>query len=229
MYGKGGLLDQFKTQDMPRVAISVDMLDTGVDVREVVNLVFAKPVYSYVKFWQMIGRGTRVLEVDPALRKPWCPEKDKFLIIDCWANFDYFKMEPRGREPDSQMPMPVRLFRARVDQLETALHLGMTDVVARVVADLRAALSGLPENNVVVLERQPELARVASDRFWERLDDTAFQFLRQTIAPIMRAKSDGDVKALRFETDLVELGTAQLRQNHDAIEALQASITEAGL
>ena len=46
VYGKGGLLDQFKTQDMPRVAISVDMLDTGVDVREVVNLVFAKPVYS---------------------------------------------------------------------------------------------------------------------------------------------------------------------------------------
>jgi type I restriction enzyme R subunit len=70
-YGKGGLLDQFKTRDMPRVAISVDMLDTGVDVLEVVNLVFAKPVYSYVKFWQMIGRGTRVLQADPSLRKPW--------------------------------------------------------------------------------------------------------------------------------------------------------------
>jgi type I restriction enzyme R subunit len=51
VYGKGGLLDQFKHQDFPRVAISVDMLDTGVDVPEVVNLVFAKPVYSYVKFW----------------------------------------------------------------------------------------------------------------------------------------------------------------------------------
>lgn len=89
VYGKGRLLDQFKTQDMPRVAISVDMLDTGVDIREVVNLVFAKPVYSYVKFWQMIGRGTRVLEEDGALRKPWCPEKDTFLIIDCWGNFDY--------------------------------------------------------------------------------------------------------------------------------------------
>jgi type I restriction enzyme R subunit len=64
VHGKGGLLEQFKTQDLPRVAISVDMLDTGVDVREVVNLVFAKPVYSFVKFWQMIGRGTRVLEED---------------------------------------------------------------------------------------------------------------------------------------------------------------------
>jgi type I restriction enzyme R subunit len=51
VYGKGGLLDQFTHNDMPRVAISVDMLDTGIDVRELVNLVFAKPVYSYTKFW----------------------------------------------------------------------------------------------------------------------------------------------------------------------------------
>ncbi|MBI4125695.1 MAG: DEAD/DEAH box helicase family protein, partial [Deltaproteobacteria bacterium] len=80
VYGKGGLLEQFKTKDMPRVAISVDMLDTGVDVLEIVNLVFAKPVYSFVKFWQMIGRGTRILENDPKKRKAWCREKDKFLI-----------------------------------------------------------------------------------------------------------------------------------------------------
>ncbi len=61
-YGKGGLLDQFKNQDMPRVAISVGMLDTGVDIKEVTNLVFAKPIYSYTRFWQMIGRGTRLLD-----------------------------------------------------------------------------------------------------------------------------------------------------------------------
>jgi len=68
VYGKGGLLDQFTNKDMPRVAISVDMLDTGIDVREIVNLVFAKPVFSYTKFWQMIGRGTRLLE--PTKIKP---------------------------------------------------------------------------------------------------------------------------------------------------------------
>ena len=67
VYGKGGLLDQFTNNDMPRIAISVDMLDTGIDVREIVNLVFAKPVYSYTKFWQMVGRGTRLLETRKAL------------------------------------------------------------------------------------------------------------------------------------------------------------------
>lgn len=160
VYGRGGLLDQFKTRDMPRVAISVDMLDSGVDVREVVNLVFAKPVYSYVKFWQMIGRGTRVLESDPAQRKPWCPEKDRFLVIDCWGNFEYFEMHPRGREPGQQIPLPVRLFRARLDQLETALARNAQGVVTSLKADLKADIDALPSNNVVVLERQADLAVV---------------------------------------------------------------------
>lgn len=95
VYGKGGLLHQFTNNDMPRIALSVDMLDTGIDVREITNLVFAKPVYSYTKFWQMIGRGTRLLE--PEKIKPWCTKKDSFLILDCWDNFEYFKLNPREK------------------------------------------------------------------------------------------------------------------------------------
>jgi len=79
VYGKGGLLDQFKKNDMPRIALSVDMLDTGIDVLEIVNLVFAKPVYSNTKFWQMIGRGTQLL--DSGKIKPWCTKKDSFFIF----------------------------------------------------------------------------------------------------------------------------------------------------
>lgn len=226
VHGRGGLLDQFKNRDFPRVAISVDMLDTGVDVREVVNLVFAKPVYSYVKFWQMIGRGTRVLKVDPALRKPWCPEKDRFLIIDCWGNFEHFRMEPRGREPGTLVPLPVRLFRARLDQLATALHLGDASAVLRLKAELRADLDGLPSNNVIVRENQAELSRVGADRFWQQVGDDDLPYLRQTIAPILRATAGADAKALRFRIDLVELGTALLVRNNDAIAALRESIIE---
>jgi type I restriction enzyme R subunit len=226
VYGKGGLLDQFKTQDLPRVAISVDMLDTGVDVLEAVNLVFAKPVYSYVKFWQMIGRGTRVLKTDPALRKPWCPEKDKFLIIDCWANFEYFEMHPKGREPGTQVPMPVRLFRARLDKLEVALARSANEVAETIRADLRADLEALPANNVVVLERQADLARTQGDAFWEGLGRDDLGFLRQTIAPILRAKSDAEFKALRFETDVVEFGTALLAGNRDAMDVLRETIVD---
>jgi len=216
-YGKGGLLDQFKNLDMPRVAISVDMLDTGVDIREVVNLVIAKPVLSYVKFWQMIGRGTRVLEIDPANRRPWCPEKDRFLIVDCWGNFEYFDMHPKGREPGEQVPMPVRLFRARLDQLAAALAKGRADVTEAAAAELRADIAALPGNNVVVLEHRADLARVGDDAFWLHLGEAEVAFLRNTIAPIMRARSDAEPKRLRLETDAVELGTALLGRTRTGI------------
>jgi type I restriction enzyme, R subunit len=71
------MLDDFKLKDMPRVAISVDMLDTGIDVPAIQTLVFAKPVFSQVKFWQMIGRGTRLWR-DPITGE----RKADFLIID---------------------------------------------------------------------------------------------------------------------------------------------------
>jgi len=224
VYGKGGLLDQFKTENMPRVGISVDMLDTGLDIHEVVNLVFAKPVYSYVKFWQMIGRGTRVLNPDPVKRQPWCMEKDKFLIIDCWGNFEFFEMHPRGREPGQQIPLPVKLFKSRLDKLEAALAANRDDIGEEVRADLRRDLAALPRNNVLVSEKQAELASVEQDQFWNNLKAEDIGFLRSIIAPVLRARSDADFKAMRFETEVVELGTAMLCENKDAFEAIKDSI-----
>ena len=224
VYGKGGLLDQFTNADMPRVAISVDLLDTGVDVREITNLVFAKPVYSYVKFWQMIGRGTRVL--DPDRIRSWCPEKDKFLIIDCWGNFEYFKMHPKGREPGAQEPLPVRLFRARLDKLEAAIAANRPDIITGTVATLRADIADLPDNNVVVHEKQADLDTVAPGGYWGALTAEHLAFLRTTIAPIMRVRAGIDFKAMRFETEVVELGTALLSDNKDMFLAIQASLRE---
>lgn len=224
VHGKGGLLDQFKTQDMPRVAISVDMLDTGIDVHEVTNLVFAKPVYSYTKFWQMIGRGTRVLHADPAKRRPWCPEKDRFLIIDCWGNFDFFKMTPKGLEPGQQSPLPVRLFRSRLDELEAALAAGATDIADRVKADLRRDLTELPANNVVVAEAAANLAAIGSDSFWRRLGGEGIGILRGLIAPVLRARSAADFKGMRFEVETVEAATALLARNPDAFDAARESL-----
>lgn len=224
VYGKGGLLDRFKNETFPRVAISVDMLDSGVDIREVVNLVFAKPVYSYVKFWQMIGRGTRVLEEEERTRKPWCPQKDTFLIIDCWGNFDYFDMQPRGREPGLQIPLPVQLFHARLDKLEAARAAGLAAVVASITGDLRGDVAELPENNVIVADNQAELAMVANDQFWQRMDEEAVWFLRTTIAPVLRARSEADFKAMRFEREVVELGTALITGDRDTFEAIKESI-----
>jgi len=224
VHGKGGLLDQFKSNDMPRVAISVDMLDTGVDIREVVNLVFAKPVYSYVKFWQMIGRGTRVLLDDHRHRKPWCPDKDRFLIIDCWGNFEHFDMHPEGKEPSIVVAAPVRLFRARIGQLEAALRAGDNGLAAMIKNDLRSDLAELPERNIIVQQASADLSRVRDDAFWDRLRTQDLGFLRASIAPVLRTRSSTALKTYRLQIDVVEYSTARLSGEGARADAIAESI-----
>ena len=102
---------------MPQIAISVDMLDTGIDVPEVVNLVFFKKVMSKAKFWQMIGRGTRL-----------CPglldgeDKDKFYIFDFCGNFEFFRMS-KGRPTANMIALQGAIF-----QLEFEIAYKLQDI-----------------------------------------------------------------------------------------------------
>jgi type I restriction enzyme R subunit len=224
VYGKGGLLDQFTNNDMPRVAISVDMLDTGIDVREIVNLVFAKPVYSYTKFWQMIGRGTRLLET--AKIKPWCTEKDVFLILDCWDNFEYFKLQPKGKELKPQLPLPVRLVGLRLDKIEKALDSGHDDIAARETAKLRKQIAELPQSSVVIKEAATALHRLEEENFWIALNHLKLEFLRTEIKPLFRTVSEADFKAMRFERDLLEYSLAKLSEEKEKAEILKEGIVE---
>jgi type I restriction enzyme R subunit len=223
VYGKGGLLDQFKNNDFPRVAISVDMLDTGIDIPELVNLVFAKPVFSYTKFWQMIGRGTRVL--NPNDRRSWCHEKDKFLIIDCWDNFEYFKLNPKGKEIKSQTALPIRLFKMRLEKLKVAKERN-SEIAESEKIEIEKLINALPKNNVVVQDNAKDLETVYEPMFWENLTDEKIDFLDQTIAPILRALSSVDFKAMRFEKDIVEFSVAQLNNESQDIENLKEIIVE---
>jgi type I restriction enzyme, R subunit len=224
VYGKGGLLDQFTNNDMPRIAISVDMLDTGIDVREIVNLVFAKPVYSYTKFWQMVGRGTRLLETSKP--KPWCLEKDVFLILDCWDNFEYFKLNPKGKELKPQLPLPVKLVGLRLDKIETANDTGNTDTVEREVAKLRKQIAALPQHSVVIKEASAPLARIEDENFWLTLNHDKLEFLRAEIKPLFRTVSEADFKAMRFERDILEYSLAVLREEKEQASTLKDGIVE---
>lgn len=221
VYGKGGLLDQFRNNDFPRVAISVDMLDTGIDIPELVNLVFAKPVFSYTKFWQMIGRGTRVL--NPNQRRSWCHDKDKFLIIDCWDNFEYFKLNPKGKENSTQTALPVRLFKMRLEKLKVAREQN-SDIANSEKLELEKLINSLPKNNVVVQDNATDLDKVYEPNFWNELNEDKIQFLDQTIAPILRALSSVDFKAMRFEKDIVEFSIAKLNSEEQDIENLKELI-----
>jgi len=224
VYGKGGLLDQFVHNDMPRIAISVDMLDTGIDVRELVNLVFAKPVYSYTKFWQMIGRGTRLLE--PEKIKPWCTQKDNFLILDCWDNFEYFKLKPRGKELKGQIPLPVRLFGVRLEKIEEAQTQSKSEIVNKEIQKIKKQVEALPENSVVIMEARNELQRLEDENFWNNLTFDKMEFLEAVVKPLLRTVSDVDFKAMRFEKDIVEVSLAHLAGETEKFETLKESIIE---
>jgi len=224
VYGKGGLLDQFTNNDMPRVAISVDMLDTGIDVREIVNLVFAKPVYSYTKFWQMIGRGTRLLETSKP--KPWCTEKDVFLILDCWDNFEYFKLDPKGKELKPQLPLPVRLVGLRLDKIEKAIDTNQDAIAQHEINKLRYQISTLPKNSVVIIEAAVALARLEEENFWISLTHQKLEFLRTEIKPLFRTVSDADFKAMRFERDILEYSLALLNEDTDQTDTIREGIVE---
>ena len=103
------LVKQFKKESLPRIAISVGILDTGVDIPEICNLVFARPTKSKIRFWQMIGRGTR--HDSTCENKDWLPVngKDMFLIFDYMGNFDFFKMHPKG-----DIPTPIDAITERI-------------------------------------------------------------------------------------------------------------------
>ncbi len=212
VYGKGGLLDQFKNQNMPRVAISVGMLDTGVDVRELVNLVFAKPIYSYTRFWQMIGRGTRLLE--PTNMKPWCTHKEHFLIMDCWDNFEYFKLNPKGKETTNATPLPVKRAQIRIDKIEEALSKD-ADITQKEIHKLRVEIAHLPEGSIVIKDAKNELDRL-DDYFWNNLDEEKIYFLHSKIEPLFKIVVGVDFKAMRFEKDVLLASLHKLKADNDA-------------
>ena len=212
VYGNGGLLAQFKQNDMPRIALSVDMLDTGIDIHEITNLVFAKPVFSYTKFWQMIGRGTRLLEKSKL--KPWCTKKDTFLILDCWDNFEYFKVNPGGVTLKPQIPLPVRLFGLRLDKIEKAAELNIEPTRINEIIKLIKQIAELPHNSIVIKDVQFELQPLEDENFWNTLDTDKLEFLRSVVKPLFRTVSMTDYSAMRFEKDIVEISLAWMANDN---------------
>ncbi len=213
-------LKDFENQDFPRIAISVDMLDTGVDVLEVVNLVFAKPVFSKIKFWQMMGRGTRIL--DPSAIKPWCTEKTNFLIIDHWSNFEYFNLKPEGEVPSVQVSLPTKLFQARVQKLKALKDPSNTEY-QDTVRELRQSIAALPNDDITVRDHKDELDRVRSDLFWEHSD---LDYLQKTIAPLMRCTTDVNYDIFSFLLKCEQLALAFLKHDDKTLDTISQSMRD---
>ena len=181
-YGDG-LITKFKKNDLPRIAISVDMLDTGIDVPEVVNLVFMKPVQSRIKLWQMIGRGTRNQQACKYIDRLPDGKKTEFKIIDFWRN-DFNKKA--DDKPSIDMPVLVSLFNTRLKILECHLPDHTPEAFRQAMMDARAMLGRVPRDSFPVKKVWLQVAPAWEDDFWTLLTPIKLDFLRLQVAPLLR-------------------------------------------
>ncbi|MEK6982499.1 MAG: DEAD/DEAH box helicase family protein [Candidatus Micrarchaeota archaeon] len=220
------LIDQFTKENFPRIAISVDMLDTGVDIPEVCNLVFAKPVLSKIKFWQMIGRGTRHDNV--CKNKEWLPngKKEHFLIFDFWQNFEFFKMNPDGKVAENTESLPSRIFRTRLEQYKFLLKDKSNPLFEEVKRKVLDDVQSLPIRSPGIFEHKSNIEKVLAPKFFELLGIDHYDLLKVKIASLMRFKPNIDYEKASFELKIEQLRLAILKKDAKSLKFIQNSITE---
>lgn len=238
LYGYAKVIDNYMTyaqsaidefsdpQKLPQIAISVDMLDTGIDVPEVLNLVFFKKVMSKAKFWQMIGRGTRL---SPGLIDG--KDKDKFYIFDFCGNFEFFRMS-KGNANASARSLQGALFSLKAQmafKLQDAVY--KTDELSAfrqtLVDDMVRKVSELNQDNFAVKQHLKFVELYTRPNRYQSLSYEDTLMMQQELAPLLLPEPD-DPKALRFDALLYGMELAHLaglpynRAHHDLLKKAEA-------
>ncbi|HFD2141350.1 DEAD/DEAH box helicase family protein [Acinetobacter baumannii] len=223
------LIDGFSKKDLPdpQIAISVDMLDTGIDVPEVVNLVFFKAVRSKVKFMQMIGRGTRLC------KELFAPEQDKkeFYIFDYCSNFEYFNENPEGAPVSTTEPLGQRLFKARLNILSLLNTKDFeTEELKAVQQDIRQSLQtevrSMNNENFIVRSELEYVEHFKNDDAWNNLDDLSMGILREHISKLPNELEAETLEAKLFDMLCYNLELAVLAKNNKAIQTYANKVIE---
>ena len=194
------LIDLFSTPDkMPQIAVSVDMLDTGIDVPEVLNLVFFKKVRSKIKFWQMVGRGTRLCKnlIGEGIDKP------NFQIIDWCGNIEYFGQES-GPDPQQVVTLSARLFNLRLavacalqharyqqEEFPKALHDSLKKVLLEQVRSLK-------DSQIGVRQHWGLIDRYRKEENWTYVSEIDASDLSNYVSVLLPMQTT-DTAALRFD------------------------------
>jgi type I restriction enzyme, R subunit len=211
------LLDRFSTvEKLPQIAVSIDMLDTGIDIPEIVNLVFFKAVKSKTKFTQMIGRGTR-LRVD--LFGPGA-DKQYFCIFDYCQNFEYFNQQVKEVESGLQESLTAKIFGKRVELIDTIRHLGeKSDELGAMDQALTEILQKTVElinlDNFVVRPHRREVEKFRDQKAWEHLDAEKYYELTKIVAALPTEAEGEDETAKRFDLLIMKLMLTILSPHRD--------------
>lgn len=219
------LIDDFSDPARePHIAVSVDMLDTGIDVPEVVNLVFFKPVRSKSKFWQMVGRGTRLR---PDLYGPDLPKKD-FLIFDVCGNAEYFNAGLAAGDVRLGLSLAARTFATRVQLLRSAIESEYdegfrNDIVSRLGNGVRE----LPRANFLVRPRVATVERFANDDAWKNLTDADAAIAEQELAELASvAPGEGEEESKRFDLLVLQAELAALSGDTQTLSRIGAKLVK---
>jgi type I restriction enzyme R subunit len=220
------LIDKFSTPEKnPHIAISVDMLDTGIDVPEVVNLVFFKLVRSKTKFWQMIGRGTRLC---PDLFGPG-EDKAFFYLFDYCQNLEFFNQNPDLTDGSVSPSIGAQLFTSRLELLTTLTGGSYVDERHSIAELLRVEVAAMPVDNVVVRPHRRLVEQFTDATAWDDLDIGQASELAHSVAglpstldPEPEETKRFDLLALRLQLALLrtEPGFPRLRQQVQGIAQL---------
>ena len=222
------LIDSFSNKEKnPHLAISVDMLDTGIDIPEVANLVFFKLVRSKTKFWQMVGRGTRLC---PDLFGPG-QDKEQFYLFDYCQNLEYFSQDIPATEGSVADSLGKRLFNARLELIATLDHQGVeaesgklgepastygdpetNDAVRRSLADLlQREVTAMNLDNFVVRPRRRLVEKYAKSESWVSLPAEALTELSHEVAGLPSELDPENEEAKRFDLLVLKLQLSLLR------------------
>jgi type I restriction enzyme, R subunit len=221
------ILDDFSIKDKnPHIAISVDMLDTGIDVPEAVNLVFFKPVYSKIKFWQMIGRGTRLC---PDLYGPGNDKQD-FRVFDFCFNFDFFAENPDGIENSAGASLGVCLFRSRVQLLGHIQSCSELDpesaLVEALASGLHVEVSAMNRENFIVRMHLEAVERFRDRQVWDKLSESDRETLQSEVAGLPSGIETGDIEARLFDLTVLRMQLARAEGNGGAFESRRQRVVE---
>ncbi|ARF67824.1 hypothetical protein B7C51_08275 [Paenibacillus larvae subsp. pulvifaciens] len=210
------LIDDFSTKDkFPQIAVSVDMLDTGIDIPEVLNLVFFKKVRSKSKFWQMIGRGTRLCKDLLGVGM----DKEQFLIFDFCNNFDFFRANPKGLKGEIGVSLTEKLFHVKLDIVRELQHLKYQEEEDYIryrddlLRDLLGAVRDLNEESFRVKLKQRYVEIYKNKDAWQSLGATSVAEIKEHIAPLIPPLQDDEL-AKRFDLLIYTLDLVYLQQKN---------------
>ena len=203
------LIDEFSdSKKLPQIAISVDMLDTGIDVPECLNLVFFKKVMSKAKFWQMIGRGTRL-----------CPglidgvDKSKFYIFDFCGNFEFFRMN-KGKATPNQLALQGAIFNLKAQMAFKLQDLAYQtpDLIAfrkSLVDDMVRKVQEVNKESFAVKQHLKYVELYSNPDNYAALTYENTLTMAEEVAPLVTPDED-DPKAIRFDALMYGIELAYL-------------------